>query len=75
MYQLVVTVREDGRDYHVNALLSEVLPGGGVAPVGSRNTSMGWWEVEQLGDPLQLLMSALNVFAESELNSGRTIPS
>lgn len=67
MYQLVTTVREHGDAYEVHAILSELLPGGGVAPVASRRTAFAAGPERSLPDPFVGILQTLAQFAEVEL--------
>lgn len=75
MYQLVVTIRETSNGREARAALSELLPGGGVAPLAARGPVIVSTEEMWYGDPLQALLDGLRAFAESELENGRTIHS
>lgn len=66
MYQLVTTVRETDEGYRVTAHLSEVLPGGGVAPLAERHTAYPPRPERALQDPLVGILQTLRYFAEEE---------
>lgn len=67
MYQLVVTVREQETSYHVVAILSELLPAGGVAPVADRAETLPAGPERALQDPFVGILQSLSEFARKQL--------
>lgn len=68
MYQLVTTVREYPEGYQVSARLSELLPGGGVAPLASREAVYPYAPERAISDPFVGILQLLQRFAQDTLH-------
>lgn len=73
MYQFTVTIRETTQGHQVNAALSELLPGGGVAPLASRGPVNLPFEELWPPDPLAAALESLRQWALNELEAGKPI--